>query len=165
MRGAQTASSPALLCGLAPGFKARVAAKLVALPGATLELAAGRASIFVDAAGVGARLSAEVHAGPGSVCHERQLAEVARLQLRHEILPADPAPAQKVFRRDQNSTVAALATADSTRETVEVRLAFGMHRCRMACVRGRVEPLLLVPCVTSSRIASEARADMTYTAQ
>ena len=74
--------------------EAGVSAELVALRAAALELAAGRAANLVDRARVGARRRAQMHARAIAAGRECQLAEVARLQLRDEVIAPESSPAK-----------------------------------------------------------------------
>jgi hypothetical protein len=88
---------------------ASIASKFEALPGARLELHAGRAAYFVDAAQAATVGAVEMHTRP-FVEGEGPLVEVSFHGRFDQIGAPEAFPADQVLRRDQDVALAALAT-------------------------------------------------------
>lgn len=101
-----------------------VAPEFQALPGARLELDAGRAAHVVDATEASSLRAIEVHAG-AFVERERALVEMTVDGGVGQIVAASAAPTKQIFGGDEDVALAALA-ASATTGTVEGRSRVGV---------------------------------------
>ncbi len=108
-------------------INAEVAAELEALRAASLELAARRASVFVDAAGVRAVVGAEVNARAFGRGREAPLTEVSGLDLARDVLATDAPPANEIGVGHEDATILTRSTAGTARQAVELAFA---HQAR-----------------------------------
>lgn len=99
----------------------RVPTEFVALPASALKLPTGGPSHRVNLACIPVRGSAKPHAGAVSPRRKGHLPEVARLNLRRNVIPTEAAPTSKILRGNQNTAVVTGSTTSSASKAIGQR--------------------------------------------